>query len=271
MKRTAFFISDSTGITAETLGQSLLAQFDDLTIDKRTLPYIDSEAKARDAVLKINAAAQADGAAPIVFDTLVNQQVRSIIAQSEGFLFDIFATFLAPLEQALQLKSNYTVGRGHLQADDKHYKNRIDALHYALQHDDGSSLNYDDAELILVGVSRCGKTPTSLYLAMQAGVFTANYPLTEDDLEQMKLPRALLPHKERLFGLTINPDRLAAIRDERRSGSRYASIQRCEDDVRLAEGLFERYQIPYVDTTEISIEEIATKIMLITGMKTHLR
>lgn len=272
MKRSAFFISDSTGITAETLGQSLLAQFDNLEITRVILPYIDTPDKARAAVDRINRAAREDNAPPIIFDTIVDQQIRNIIAESGGVLLDIFSTFLAPLEQALGSRSNYTVGRGHISTSDNGYKNRIDAVHFALDNDDGARINrYDQAEVILLGVSRSGKTPTCLYLAMQTGVYAANYPLTEEDLEHSRLPRPLQPYRDRLYGLTIDPERLSAIRNERKANSRYASITQCEDEVRMAEALFRRNQISYIDTTHISIEEIATKILVDKGLRQHLK
>lgn len=268
MKRSAFFISDSTGITAETLGQSLLAQFDNLELRRVILPYIDTPEKAHAAVERINRAALEDGAPPIIFDTIVDQRVRGIIAGSNGVLLDIFSTFLAPLEQALGTRSNYTVGRGHISTIDNGYKNRINAVHYALDNDDGARINrYDQAEVILMGISRSGKTPTCLYLAMQTGAYAANYPLTDEDLEGSRLPRPLQAHRQKLYGLTINPERLAAIRNERRANSRYASINQCEDEVRMAEALFRRHQVPFIDTTHISIEEIATKILVDKGLR----
>jgi [pyruvate, water dikinase]-phosphate phosphotransferase / [pyruvate, water dikinase] kinase len=272
MKRTAFFISDSTGITAETLGQSLLAQFDNIEFDKIVLPFVDTEEKAQRAADRINDAADRDGAPPIIFDTIVNQQIRDIIRASNGVLLDIFSTFLAQLEKALGAKSSFTVGRGHTTSADRAYEKRIDAVHYALANDDGAQINhYDQAQLILLGVSRSGKTPTCLYMAMQHGIYAANYPLTDEDLERGQLPRPLQNQRHKLYGLTINPERLAAIRNERRANSRYANISKCEDEVRMAEALFQRAQIRYIDTTHISIEEIATKILVATGLREHVR
>lgn len=268
MKRSAFFISDSTGITAETLGQAMLAQFDNLELRRIILPYVDTSEKARAAVERINRAAEEDGKPPIIFDTIVNQQVRSIIAGSKGIQLDIFSAFLEPLEQALGTRSNYTVGRGHISTTGTGYQNRINAVHYALDNDDGARVNrYDRAEVILIGVSRSGKTPTCLYLAMQTGVYAANYPLTDEDLENLELPRPLQPFRDRLYGLTIDPERLAAIRNERRANSHYASLSQCEDEVRMAEAMFRRHQIPFIDTTHISIEEIATKILVDKGLR----
>lgn len=272
MKRTAFFISDSTGITAETLGQSLLAQFDHIEFDKIVLPFVDTVEKAQRAADRINDAADRDGAPPIIFDTIVNHQIRDIVRASNGLLLDIFSTFLASMEKALGVKSTFTVGRGHLNSSDRAYEQRIDAVHYALANDDGAQVtHYDQAQLILVGVSRCGKTPTCLYMAMQHGIYAANYPLTEEDLERGQIPKPLQNERRKLYGLTINPERLAAIRNERRANSRYAHIAQCEDEVRMAEALFDRVGIRYIDTTHISIEEIATKILVATGLRERVR
>ena len=270
-KRTAFFISDSTGITAETLGESLLAHFDTIEFDKVILPYVDNGEKARLAVARINQAAAMDGVAPLIFDTVVDREIRAILAASHGFVVDLFATFLEPLERELNAPSNFTVGRGPVSATNNNlYSRRIEAVHYALDNDDGARLHrYDEAELILLGISRSGKTPTSIYLALQAGIFVANYPLTEDDLDQPRLPKLLEPFRARLYALTIKPDRLAAIRSERRADSRYASLKQCEDEVRLAEGLYRKLHIPFIDTTDISIEEIATRILADTGLRKY--
>jgi regulator of PEP synthase PpsR (kinase-PPPase family) len=187
MKRTAFFISDGTGITAETLGQSLLAQFETINFTKLTRPYIDSVEKARAMVQQINKAAEQDGARPIIFDTIVNQDIRDVLAESDGFMIDIFSTFLAPLEQELTSHSSYSVGKSHSIGHNSNYMERIDAVNFALDNDDGARTHYyDRADLILVGVSRCGKTPTCLYMAMQYGIRAANYPLTEDDMERLQ-------------------------------------------------------------------------------------
>ncbi|KAJ16585.1 PEP synthetase regulatory protein, partial [Pseudomonas aeruginosa M10] len=204
MKRTAFFISDGTGITAETLGQSLLAQFENISFVKLTRPYIDTEEKARAMVQQINNAAESDGARPIIFDTIVNRDIRAVLAQSNGFMIDIFATFLSPLEQELSADSSYSVGKSHSIGHNSNYMDRIEAVNFALDNDDGARTHYyDKADLILVGVSRCGKTPTCLYMALQYGIRAANYPLTEEDMERLQLPNALKQYKHKLFGLTI--------------------------------------------------------------------
>ncbi len=268
MQRTAFFISDSTGITAETLGRSLLAHFDSVQFTPVILSYVDNIDKAQRAVERINRAASNDGYPPIIFDTVVDSTIRNIIADSQGFIIDIISTFLSPLENALGVKGNFNIGRPQNATADQQYNSRIEAINYALENDDGAVITrYDQAQLILVGVSRSGKTPSSLYLALQAGIYVANYPLTDEDLDRNTIPRALQPHRDKLFGLTINPNRLSAIRNERRANSRYASLTCCEDEVRLAEAFFSRYKIPFIDTTHRSIEEIATKILIEKGLR----
>ena len=272
MKRTAFFISDGTGITAETLGNSLLAQFGHIEFERITIPYVDSEEAARDAAAQINQSAIKDGAAPVIFDTIVDQFIREIIVSANGFTMDVFASFLKPLETALDTNSSYSVGKSHSIGDDQSYKFRIDAVHFALDNDDGARTRYyDKADVILIGVSRCGKTPTCLYLAMQFGIMAANYPLTEDDLDDIQLPKPLQKHREKLFGLSIESERLAAIRTERKSNSKYASLNQCDSEVRGAEAIYNRFRIPYLDSTHASVEEISTRILSKTSIKRRLR
>ncbi|GAA5169176.1 MULTISPECIES: posphoenolpyruvate synthetase regulatory kinase/phosphorylase PpsR [Halomonadaceae] len=271
MSRTAFFISDGTGITAETLGRSLLAQFESLEIKMITKPYIDSTEKAHKLAEVIAATAARDGETPIIIDTIVDQTIRDIISRVPGFKVDVFTTFLAPLEAELKVHSSYSVGRTHAIGRDDIYMHRIDSVHFALDNDDGArTQHYDSADVILTGVSRCGKTPTSLYLALQFGIRAANYPLTEDDQDEdgnLKMPAALAPYRHKLFGLTIDPRRLAAIRSERRPNSRYCSIDQCLQEIQQAEALYRRYHIPYIDTTRFSIEEISTQLIAETGLQ----
>ncbi|MEC4719437.1 pyruvate, water dikinase regulatory protein [Noviherbaspirillum sp. CPCC 100848] len=259
--RTVFFVSDGTGITAETFGHSVLTQFE-LRFKEVRLPFIDTLDKAYDAVRDINQAFEHDGKRPIVFSTLVKAELSSVVRQSKGMHMDLIQTFVEPLEQELGVKSTHTIGRSHNIADSDEYKNRIEAINFSLAHDDGqSNQNLAAADVILVGVSRSGKTPTSLYLAMQYGVKAANYPLIPDDFERNKLPSALLGFKKKLFGLSIAPDRLTEVRNERRPGSKYAALEQCRYEVNEAEKMMRREGIRCVSSTAKSIEEIATMIL----------
>ena len=261
-KRTAFFVSDGTGITAEALGHSLLSQFESIEFEQITLPYIDTVEKAGEALIKIKQKYDESGTRPIIIDTIVNQEIRQIFSSCDGFMIDVFSTFLRPLEKELATDSTYTVGRAHSITDQTQYKTRINAVHFALDNDDGARTNqYEKADIILIGVSRSGKTPTCLYLALQFGICAANYPITEDDLDDLVLPKSLRPFKDKLFGLTIDAERLAAIRQERKPESRYASMQQCQQEVRGIKALYNREGIPFLDTSELSIEEISTRIL----------
>lgn len=260
--RTVFFISDGTGITSETLGHSLLSQFPDIRFRHVRMPFIDSDDKAKDAVFRINDAARRDGVKPIVFSTLVNQVTADTLRHADAQFVDLFLTFIEPLEMELGVKSAHTVGRFHGGADSRSYTQRIDAINFTLSHDDGvSHENLEDADVILVGVSRSGKTPTSLYLAMQFGVKAANYPLIPEDFERNRLPQELSKHRTKLFGLTITPERLSQIRQERRPNSVYASADNCKFEIEAAMRLMRREQIPFIDSTARSIEEISAKII----------
>ena len=267
MKRRVFFVSDSTGITAETLGHALLSQFETLEFDQVTIPFVGDEGQAREAVRRIDTAGSEGGQRPIVFSTLTNPQLNEILRESKALVLDFFSAFIRPLEIEFNHGSSHATGRFHGLVDSASYDGRIDAMDYALDHDDGGGVHhYRDADVILVGVSRSGKTPTCVYLALQFGIRAANYPMTEDDLDGGNLPELLAPHKQRLFGLTIVPDRLRQIRGERRPNSRYASLSRCRKEVADAEAIFAREGVQFIDTSGSSIEEIASKILQHTGL-----
>jgi regulator of PEP synthase PpsR (kinase-PPPase family) len=260
--RTVFFISDGTGITAETFGNAILAQFETKARHVR-LPFVDSVDKAHQAVRQINHAGIVDGKRPIVFTTLVNMEVLKVITEGcEGMLLDMFGTFVRPLETELNIKSNHRIGRFSDASKSKEYQSRIEAINFSLAHDDGqSNRDLEHSDVILVGVSRSGKTPTSLYLAMQYGLKASNYPLIPEDFERQHLPPALNPHQSKLFGLTIQPERLSEIRNERRPNSKYASLENCRHEVAQAEAMMRRSGIRWLSTTTKSIEEIATTIL----------
>jgi [pyruvate, water dikinase]-phosphate phosphotransferase / [pyruvate, water dikinase] kinase len=261
--RTVFFISDGTGITAETFGGSILAQFSGKPRKVRR-PFIDTVEKAAAVVEEINHTALAEGKKPIVFLTMATENVREVITAPgcAGVVMDMFRTFIEPLEAEFGMKSNHRVGRFSDAAKSEEYNERIEAINFSLAHDDGQSAkNLASADVILVGVSRCGKTPTTLYLAMQHGIKAANYPLIPEDFERGQMPSTLSPYKAKCFGLTIDPERLTQIRNERRPNSKYAALDNCRYEVREAEAMMKRNGISWLSSTHKSIEEIAATIL----------
>ncbi len=261
-RRRVFYISDRTGLTVEALGSSLITQFDGIDFLRVTVPFVDSIEKARETVAQVNAAHRETGKRPLVFSSLVSDQVRAVINQADGLVLDVFERFIVPLEQELGQKSMHAVGRSHSTGNSNDYNHRIEAINYSLSHDDGvTHRGLEEADLVLVGVSRSGKTPTSLYMAMQFGIKAANYPLIPEDLEANRLPPSLIPLKNKVWGLTIQPDRLHQIRKERRPDSKYASLENCRYEVAAAEKLMRQSDIPFLDSTTKSIEELATTML----------
>ena len=271
IRRSVFFISDGTAITAETLGHSLLAQFPHVDFDIHIIPYISSEEAAMNVVAEINQRADRDGQQPLVFDTLVDPYVRDIINTANAVNLDVFEGLIGKLSEVLGTPPTTLVGQTHAVTDSESYKARIDAVHFALDNDDGArTRHYDKADLILIGVSRSGKTPTSIYLSLQFGIRVANYPLTEEDLDDNRLPAVLKAHKHKLFGLMIDAERLVAIRSERKANSRYASFSQCQMELRAVEGIYISEGIKYLNVSEMSIEEISTRVLQMTGLKRRI-
>ena len=269
--RSVFFISDGTAITSETLGRSILSQFPTVPFETRVIPYVDTLDRADEAVNQINLAHQRDGVKPLVFDTIVDPVIRERINGADAFNLDIYEGLISKIADEIKVQPAPHTGHAHGDVDSENYKSRIDAVHFALDNDDGArTTHYDAADIILIGVSRSGKTPTSLYLALQFGIRAANYPLTEDDLYENSLPKALKPYRDKLFGLVIDTDRLVQIRNERRAGSRYASYQQCQQELRAIQGIYISQGIPNIDVSTMSIEEIATRILQMTGLKRRI-
>lgn len=265
--RTVFLVSDRTGITVQALGQALLQQFSDLEVEPVNVPFVADERAAREVVERVHAAAVRDGAMPIVFSSLADDHLRDILKTSGALCLDFLESFIAPLEQALGQPSLHRAGHTRAAPDSAAYERRIEAVNFTLAHDDGiTTSQLDEAEIILIGVSRSGKTPTSLYLGLQFGIRAANFPLTEDELAVPTLPISLRPFRAKLFGLTIDPLRMHHIRNARRPGSRYASLRQCEFEVRQALRLYTELGIPHLDTSTRSIEEIASTITQQAGL-----
>ncbi len=269
-KRPIFYISDGTGITAETIGHSVLTQFEGTEFQTCRLAFVDNEVKARAALAQLQQSQAQTGQRPIVVNTVVDPDLSAIIAESGALMLDVFAPFIGPLEQELGRLRKPRVGQAHGLNNYAEYEARMNATNYALTHDDGIDVNFSDAEVILVGVSRSGKTPTCLYLALHYGIRAANYPLVQEDLEHGELPPRLKAQKARVYGLSIDPMRLSQIRTERRANSKYAAIEQCRWEVDAAEKLFRRESIPSVSSTHTSIEEIASKILQALGLNRQL-
>lgn len=264
--RPVFYVSDGTGITAETIGHSLLTQFTGTRFVTDRIPFVDGTDRAREIAQRIRSSGLSHGTRPIVVSSCVDQELTAVIAESGALMLDVFAPFIEPLEAELGQFREPRVGQAHGMVDFETYHRRINAINYALAHDDGIAINYDDADLILVAVSRAGKTPTCIYLALHYGISAANYPLTEEDLEHDRLPPRLRAHRGKLFGLTIDPARLHQIRQERKPDSRYAQLDTCQREVVAAEALFRAERIPVLSTTHTSIEEIASKVLTTLGI-----
>jgi len=264
-RRRVYFVSDGTAITAETLGSALLVSFPGVGLDRHTIPFVDSVEAAGEAVATI--AATTTDAPPLVFTTIRDLTVRQRVAAAPAIVIDLLGGHLREVEAALGVSAQPGRGTVHSLGDLDRYHDRMWAIEYAIEHDDGQSLRaLDRAQVILIAPSRCGKTPTSMYLALQHGVVVANYPLTDDDLPEGglpsdDLPRPLRPYADRLFGLTANPQRLSQVRAARRPESTYSSLSQCTREVRWAEDLYRRHRVPYLDSTDRSVEEMAAVIL----------
>ena len=268
--RPVFYVSDGTGITVETIGHSLLTQFAGSSFVTDRISFVDDTSKAADAAERIRAAGQRHESRPIVIHSNVDPAISEVLATSGALMLDVFAPFIQPMEQELGALRQSRIGQAHGLVNFETYHRRINAMNYALTHDDGISMNYDEADLILVGVSRAGKTPTCVYLALHHGIRAANYPLTPDDLEEERLPAKLRQHRNKLFGLTIDPVRLHQIRQERRANSRYAQLDTCKREVAQAEAMLRREGIEMLSTTHASIEEISSRVLEYLGINREM-
>lgn len=268
--RAVFFVSDGTGITSETIGRSILTQFDDVDFQPHRLPFVKSVEKAWTAVERINEAGDLTGSRPVVVTTVMDPALKDILAQANALILDAFAPFIAPIEAELGISRQRHVGRAHGLNDYARYEARMSATNYAMTHDDGATTDYSKAEVVLTGVSRVGKTPTCLYMALHYGIRAANFPLLPEDLEGRQLPRRLESVRGRIFALTIDPLRLHQVRENRRPGSNYAKLKQCRWEVAEAERMFKRERIPVTSSTHTSVEEIASRVLAKLGIEHRL-
>lgn len=266
--RPVFFVSNSTGITVETLGRSLLYQFSETQFESHSLRFVDTLEKANEALEIINQHAKETGLRPLIFSTLAQSDFRKVVAQADGLYLDVFDMFIGAIENEIGCEASQGKGHSHGIIDDDYYSDRIDAVNYSLKTDDGIRVqDYQYADVILTGVSRTGKTPTSLYLAMHYGLKAANYPIVEEDIESHTLPSALSEYKDKVFGLIVTPERLQSIRTKRRPDSQYASLSQCQYEIRQTVNMFELENIPYFDVSMMSIEEVSSNIMTMMDIK----
>lgn len=260
--RPAFIISDRTGVTAGTMAHSLLSQFPNIEFERHTIPFVDADDKVKSAIRQINRSYKTHKVRPLVFTSFMDNNFTHELENSDGIVVDLLTPFIHDLERYLKSDSSHKIGQAHGMTAENDYMHRIDAINFSMRYDDGVKTgDYDQADLILVGVSRAGKTPTSLYMALHYGLNTANYPLADDDFERGTLPEALVNSRERLFGLTIDPLQLHKIRQKRRPNSPYSALNQCRQEVMQAEQFYKRYRIPYADSTSMSIEEMASMIV----------
>jgi regulator of PEP synthase PpsR (kinase-PPPase family) len=256
-----FFLSDSTGISAETMGNALLLQFPDLVFERTTIPFISSVEVAREVVAELDAAM--DGpVTPLVFTTAAEDRIRDELSKTRAPIIDFFEMHMAPVERILGRRGSREVARLHGVGDIKRYNTRMAAVEFTIEHDDGQSLRaLDRADVVFIAPSRCGKTPTSMYLALQHGLFVANYPLVDEDLESRDLPRPVADLADRCFGITTTVERLSRVRNERRPGSRYADLTQCRWELRQATELYAANKIPVIDSSAKSVEEMAALVL----------
>jgi [pyruvate, water dikinase]-phosphate phosphotransferase / [pyruvate, water dikinase] kinase len=267
-----FFLSDSTGISAETMGNALLIQFPDVRFERTLIPFISSIEEARDVVARLDAVLDSGGRTPLVFATAASDEVRLELVKTRCPVIDFFGLHMERVESILETQGVHAAARLHGVGDIKRYNSRMQAVEYTIEHDDGQSLrSLDKADVVLLAPSRCGKTPTAMYLALQHGLFVANYPIVEEDLESSQLPRPVRHLRDRCFGLMTTPARLSAVRQERRPNSRYASLEQCTFELRQTEAIFKLHDLPVVDSATKSVEEISTMILQTLKTKTKPR
>lgn len=260
--RTVFFVSESTGITAETMGHSLLSQFPHLDFTYIQRPYVDTEERAQKLVEEIALVSKAQGFKPLVFATMPEAHINKILESADCHYYEVFENFLDKIGNDLHTKPTRESGLSHGLVNEKTYDARIEALNYTLKHDDAMVLKtIGEADVIIVGVSRSGKTPTSLYLALKYGIKAANYPITDTDFDVHALPDVLLKHRDKLFATTINAKRLREIREKRRPASQYSALETCKSEIKKSQQLYDKYGLTPMDVSHQSIEELSAQIV----------
>lgn len=253
-----YYISDSTGILITNLGQALLCQFPEISFHEEKIPYVKTIKEAQKTLEYI--LDKSRGRRPIIFSTIMDLEIRNLFRSPEVEFFDAFDYFLDPLEHCLEAKALRVPGFSR-HGDVLTMNKRVDAINYCLEHDDGTKVNeFDEADVILLGVSRAGKTPVSVYLATQMGLKAGNFPLTDEYLKEQRLPQSVVRNIKRAVALTTTPEMLRSIREKRYPDSKYAKIATCIEELQLAEEIFHHHKVPIISSAGKSIEEIATQV-----------
>jgi len=253
-----YYISGSTALLAEDMGQALLCQFQEISFHEEKIPFIKTKEDAEKALEHIRE--QSGGRRPLIFCTIMDQQIRRILDSPEVEFFDVFGSILDRLETCLETKALRVPGYSRT-IDDMTLAKRVEAIHFSIEHDDGTrTREYDEAEVILVGVSRSGKTPVSVYLATHMGIKSANFPLTAEHLDSYELPHEIIRNRKKVVGLTTSPQLLHKIREQRYSGSNYAKVSTCASELSQAKQIYMKYNIPVVETDGKSIEETSVQV-----------
>jgi regulator of PEP synthase PpsR (kinase-PPPase family) len=267
-------ISDSTGETVTTVARAAVSQFEDVVPVEHVWYFVRTKAQL-DKVLTIIEALPG-----LVLFTLVSPELRFALTERCRSLNVPCVSVIDPVMGALSTlvgsAGRPQVGKQH--AMDEGYFSRIEAMNFAMRHDDGMwAEELDSSDVVLVGVSRTSKTPTCVYLANR-GIRASNVPVVPD------MPQ--LPHLERLqrplvVGLTINPDALVSIRrhrqqvlgldpeDTSRFGGAYADLDRVREELVYARRLFARLGWPEIDVTRRSVEETAAAIYQMLKVRTN--
>ncbi|WP_028582415.1 pyruvate, water dikinase regulatory protein [Desulfogranum japonicum] len=261
--KNVYYISGSTAILAEDMGRALLAQFSGFRFKEEKIPFIHTVAEAEEALNRI--LDQCKEEKPLLFCTIMDQHTRDVFNHPDVLFFDIFLETLEKVETSLGVCALREPGYSRHFTMSKMTK-RVDAIHYSLEHDDGTKpKDYDIADLILVGVSRTGKTPVSIYLATHMELKAANFPLTADHLGKHELPKEIVKNKSRAIGLTASPRYLHEIREKRYHGSTYASLDTCTRELQQARQLYRRYDLKTLNVEGRSIEELAVQAVQLVG------
>jgi [pyruvate, water dikinase]-phosphate phosphotransferase / [pyruvate, water dikinase] kinase len=269
-KRHIFIVSDASGQTAERVVDAALRQFKTTEVVKKVIPHVRTQAKIQEV---IDEAAEVDG---VVIFTLVSPSARQEITEMGRYqgvpTIDLLGPLLTRFSDLLEISPLAQPGLDR-QLDDDYFK-RIESIDFTIKHDDGLRMNtLDQAEIVLLGVSRTTKTPVSIYLSYR-GWKVANIPV----LHNQPLPQELAAiDRGRMVALTVKPSRLQLIRMERQRHLQnvdlgdYTDPEQVKEEVTYALQLYRDLGCSVVDVTYKSIEETSTDVMRIVYANTGIK